>query len=68
MSASRPGSKSPSIWWRRAEDRIGEWLVDGSMISLHLRENTVDVFIRSPPAAPEPEAPVGGGRGSPHRL
>jgi hypothetical protein len=35
-----------------AEDRIGEWLAYGSMISLHLRENTVNVFIRSPPAAP----------------
>ena len=35
-----------------ADDRIGEWLADGSMISLHLRENTVDVFIHSPPAAP----------------
>ena len=35
-----------------AEDRIGEWLVEGSMISLHLRENMVNVFIRSPPAAP----------------
>ena len=34
------------------DDRIGEWLADGSMISVHLRENTVDVFIRSPPAAP----------------
>jgi hypothetical protein len=35
-----------------ADDRLGEWLADGSVISLHLRENTVDVFIRSPPAAP----------------
>ncbi len=35
-----------------ADDRIGEWLADGSMISLHLRENTVDVFIRPPPATP----------------
>jgi hypothetical protein len=35
-----------------AVDRVGEWLADGSMISLHLREHTVDVFILSPPAAP----------------
>jgi hypothetical protein len=35
-----------------ADDRIGEWLADGSMISLHLRENTVNVFIRAPPTAP----------------
>ncbi len=44
-------------------DRVGEWLADGSMISLHLRENTVDVFILSPPAAPEPEAQPDGHRG-----
>jgi len=34
-----------------ADDRLGEWLADGSIISLHLRENTVDVFVHSPPAA-----------------
>ena len=34
-----------------ADDGFGEWLPDGSIISLHLRENTVDVFVHSPPAA-----------------
>ena len=34
-----------------ADDGFGEWLADGSIISLHLRENTVDVFVHSPPAA-----------------
>jgi hypothetical protein len=35
-----------------ADDRLGEWLADGSIISLHLRENTVDVYVHAPPAAP----------------
>jgi hypothetical protein len=30
-------------------DSFGEWLADGSVISLHLRENTVDVFVHPPP-------------------
>ena len=34
-----------------ATDGFGEWLPDGSVVSLHLRENTVDVFIHTPPAA-----------------
>jgi hypothetical protein len=34
-----------------ADDRLGEWLADGSIISLHLRDNTVDVFVHSLPAA-----------------
>ena len=34
-----------------ADDGFGEWLADGSIISLHLRENTVDVFVHSPPSA-----------------
>ena len=32
-----------------ADDGFGDWLADGSVISLHLRENTVDVFIHPPP-------------------
>ena len=32
-----------------AENGFGEWLAEGSVISLHLRENTVDVFIHPPP-------------------
>ena len=46
------GIEVPVHMVAEADDRIGEWLADGSLISLHLRENTVDVFIRSPPAAP----------------
>ncbi len=34
-----------------ANDRFGDWLPVGSVISLHLRENTVDVFVHPPPAA-----------------
>jgi hypothetical protein len=36
-----------------AEDEFGfgDWLPDDSVISLHLRENRVDVFVHSPPAA-----------------
>jgi hypothetical protein len=30
-------------------DGFGEWLAGGSVISLHLRENTVDVFVHPPP-------------------
>ena len=30
-------------------DGFGEWLPDDSIISLHLRENTVDVFVHPPP-------------------
>jgi hypothetical protein len=33
-----------------ADDGFGEWLADGSVISFHLREGTVDVFIHPPPA------------------
>jgi hypothetical protein len=32
-----------------AGDGFGEWLAGGSVISLHLRENTVDVFVHPPP-------------------
>ncbi|MFK4805367.1 hypothetical protein ACI3KX_05845 [Microbacterium sp. ZW CA_36] len=32
-----------------AGDSFGEWLADGSVISLHLRENTVDVVVHPPP-------------------
>jgi hypothetical protein len=46
------GTEVPVHMEAGAEDGIGEWLADGSMISLHLREDTVAVFIRSPPAAP----------------
>jgi len=31
-------------------DGFGEWLPDDSIISLNLRENTVDVFVHPPPA------------------
>jgi hypothetical protein len=31
-------------------DGFGGWLAEGSVISLHLREDTVDVFIHPPPA------------------
>jgi hypothetical protein len=34
-----------------ANDGFGEWLPDGSVISLHLRDNTVDVFVHAPSAA-----------------
>jgi len=34
-----------------AADGFGEWLADGSVISFHLRENTVDVFVHPPPPA-----------------
>ncbi len=33
-----------------ADDGFGEWLADGSVISLHLRRGTVDIFIHPPPA------------------
>ena len=32
-----------------ADDGFGEWLADGSVISLHLRKGTVDVFVHPPP-------------------
>ena len=32
-----------------AGDGFGEWLADGSVISLHLRKGTVDVFVHPPP-------------------
>ncbi|MEU1973164.1 hypothetical protein ABZ477_16030 [Microbacterium sp. NPDC019599] len=31
-----------------ADDGFGEWLADNSVISLHLRKNTVDVFVHPP--------------------
>ncbi|WP_275426021.1 MULTISPECIES: hypothetical protein [Microbacterium] len=30
-----------------ATDGFGDWLPEGSILSFHLRDNTVDVFIRS---------------------
>lgn len=32
------------------DDGFGEWLPAGSVISLHLRESTVEVFVHPPPA------------------
>ncbi len=32
------------------DDGFGDWLPTGSVVSLHLRENTVDVFVHPPPA------------------
>lgn len=33
------------------EDGFGDWLADGSVISLHLRQDTVDVFVHPPAPA-----------------
>ena len=33
------------------DDSFGDWLPSGSVVSLHLRENTVAIFVHSPPPA-----------------